>query len=412
MRVLIIGAGLGGVCLAHGLIRAGIDVQLFERNLSSADQPASYGIHLNAHGLRALHACLPAENWQHLVSAAIPARDIIRFWDPSLRLLAVHDRETPENASDPITRRRGVSRDALRDALLVGLNREARNDSDVIQWGKTFTRYESGSGGKVHVHFADDSEAIGDLLVGADGSNSRVRKQRLPELERIELGISNIAGRLPLTAELASHLPPTLIDGSVNNLVPSGPGWMFVSTWRADQATADARYLIWAWVGSQSSYPAQLDQLSSTQLRDHVLARIADWAPEIRSAVANTDPSTVARVPLRTMPQLGTWPSNQVTLLGDAIHNMTPMAGIGANTALRDADELRRALTDDPAVDVAQRVANYERAMRQYANDALHQSTRNARSAATESRAPRLAFRALLRVAEAVPYAKALIFRA
>ena len=38
------------------------------------------------------------------------------------------------------------------------------------------------------------------------------------------------------------------------------------------------------------------------------------------------------------------WPTGPVTLLGDAIHNMTPMAGIGANTALRDADLLRRNL--------------------------------------------------------------------
>jgi 2-polyprenyl-6-methoxyphenol hydroxylase-like FAD-dependent oxidoreductase len=45
MKVLIAGAGLGGLCLTHGLRRAGLEVQVMERRPSPADQPASYGIH-------------------------------------------------------------------------------------------------------------------------------------------------------------------------------------------------------------------------------------------------------------------------------------------------------------------------------------------------------------------------------
>jgi len=70
----------------------------------------------------------------------------------------------------------------------------------------------------------------GDLLVGADGSNSWIRAQRLPGVDRLDLGILNIAGRVPLTPDLAGQLPPAQIDGSVNNVVPTGPGWMFAFT--------------------------------------------------------------------------------------------------------------------------------------------------------------------------------------
>ena len=135
MKVLIAGAGLGGLCLAHGLRQAGADVQVLERRPSPADQPASYGIHLNQDGLAALHACLPPSNWAQLDAAAPPAPDVVRFWDQRLRVLTEVDHEPAGRAPDPITRRRAVSRAALRDALLTGLNTQTSDPADVIQWG-------------------------------------------------------------------------------------------------------------------------------------------------------------------------------------------------------------------------------------------------------------------------------------
>jgi 2-polyprenyl-6-methoxyphenol hydroxylase-like FAD-dependent oxidoreductase len=112
------------------------------------------------------------------------------------------------------------------------------------------------------------------------------------------------------------------------------------------------------------------------------------------------------------MPQLNPWTPSDVTLLGDAIHNMTPMAGIGANTALRDADQLRQALLAPGPDDLTARVGAYEDQMRGYANQALALSTRNARNAASPSRLPRIAFRSALRIAEAVPPARRRLFGA
>jgi 2-polyprenyl-6-methoxyphenol hydroxylase-like FAD-dependent oxidoreductase len=411
MKVVIAGAGLGGLCLAHGLRQAGVDVQVLERRPTPADQPSSYGIHLNADGLAALHACLPAANWEQLAASAVPARDIVRFYDQQLKTLAVLDREAPGSTADPITRRRAISRGALRDALLLGLNTQTRDAADVVQWGRAFAAFEPAPGGRVTVGSADGSQVTADLLVGADGSNSRVRGQRLPGLDRQELGILNIAGRVPLTPELAAQVPAALVDGAVNNVVPAGPGWMFVSTWQAGRPDAAAQYFaVWAWAAARASYPAGIDNFTPGQLRDLVSGRISGWSPALRQLVAATDPVTVSAVPLRTMPALDAWRPSNVTLLGDAIHNMTPMAGIGANTALRDADHLRRALTAPGAADTAGRVGAYEEQMRGYANQALALSTRNARNAASADRLPRLAFRTVLRIAEAVPPVKRKMF--
>lgn len=84
--------------------------------------------------------------------------------------------------------------------------------------------------------------------------------------------------------------------------------------------------------------------MTSDQLRDLVLARTDGWADALRTVVADSEPRSVGPVPLRSMPKLDPWTPSNVTLIGDAIHSMTPMAGVGANTALRDAEHLRAAL--------------------------------------------------------------------
>jgi 2-polyprenyl-6-methoxyphenol hydroxylase-like FAD-dependent oxidoreductase len=325
------------------------------------------------------------------------------------------DRETPAITDDPVTRRRGIRRDALRDALLHGLD-NSPHAAGVVHWDKTFTHYDLLPDDSVRVWFADDTHTDGDLLVGADGSNSRVRHQRLPDLERLDLGIVNIAGSLPLTPELAHLLPDTLTDGSVNNIVSAGPGWMFLATWRTPDtpgpAPMNGDQIVWAWAALRSSYPDGVEQLSGHELGTLVADRIRGWAPVMQRIVTDTDPAMIAPVPLRSMPPLPSWPSTTVTLLGDAIHNMTPMGGVGANTALRDAEALRAALIEGASRPdkISEAVAAYEQRMRTYANDALSLSTRNARNAASEARLPRITFRLLLRLAEAFPSIKRAMF--
>jgi 2-polyprenyl-6-methoxyphenol hydroxylase-like FAD-dependent oxidoreductase len=112
------------------------------------------------------------------------------------------------------------------------------------------------------------------------------------------------------------------------------------------------------------------------------------------------------------MPKLTGWPASNVTLLGDAVHNMTPMAGIGANTALRDAAVLRRVLVEVAAGrrELVAAVAEYEEEMRGYANKAVGLSLDNARRAVSDARLPRVAFRTVLRAAQAVPPLKRAMF--
>ena len=413
MRVLIIGAGLGGLTLLHGLRGAGVDARVYERTPLHGVQPASYGIHLNADGLAALHASLPATSWAMIDAAGVPAPNIIRFREPSLRTISTLDKRFPEHATDPVTQRRAISRGKLRNALLHATEASSAGEP-LVHWGARFTHYETGPAG-IRAHFDDGSHADGDLLVGADGSNSKVRSQRLPHIQRHELGITNIAGRVPLSGAVAAALPADLTDGGINNIVPPGSGWMFLSTWDtgdpdiADVSGGATRYVIWAWAGASSSYPGDLASLAGTGLKRLVQQRTRSWAQPLQILLDQTDPGTVTTVPLRSMPRLPPWEPSPITLLGDAIHNMTPMAGIGANTALRDADQLRLALTSGRGT-VTSAVGEYETAMRGYANQALALSTRNATNATLATRANRTAFRTLLRIGNVVPALKGKMF--
>ena len=196
---------------------------------------------------------------------------------------------------------------------------------------------------------------------------------------------------------------------------------MFVSVWRAPVDTSVAAsqvqvdtYVVWAYVAATTCYPANLSQMTPAELCDVVRSRTATWHPGIRSLINHSEMGSVNLIALRTMPHLSAWSPSRVTLLGDAIHNMTPMAGVGANTALRDAHVLTGALTAASKGDggLVTAVAGYEQQMRAYANAAVAQSARNARNAVDPSRFKRRTFRAVLRAAQAIPALKAVVFPA
>ena len=130
-EVLIVGGGIGGLCLAHGLRRAGIPVTVFERTTERTEWLQGYRIHINPHGSSALHACLPPENWQQFVDT-VSKEDGggFAFVTEQGKTLLEFGPEAINPSPDPALRHYGVSRIKLRDALLSGLD-------DVVRLGKS-----------------------------------------------------------------------------------------------------------------------------------------------------------------------------------------------------------------------------------------------------------------------------------
>ncbi|WP_431874935.1 FAD-dependent oxidoreductase [Micromonospora marina] len=408
LQVMIIGGGIGGLCLAQGLRRAGVAVTVHERTRARTDWLQGYRIHINPDGSRALRACLPPANWQAFLDTVSVDGGGFAFTTEQLtdlvRLTA--DEITP--TGDPDGRHYGVSRISLREVLLTGLD-------DVIHLGREFTRYERTADGRVVAHFADGGSAEADVLVGADGANSRVRRQLLPHARRIDTGIVAIAGKRRLDGATL----PRALTHDTNLVIPRDRGSLFTAVWHPDRRAVvpagdaprefllddAAPFVLWGYSDAATAFPAGVESLSGADLQRLVLARTGGWAPALRDLIDGSDPGTVNALRVRSATPVDAWPTTSVTLLGDAIHNMTPMAGIGANTALRDAELLCRRLAEVDAGGAALLPAlrDYERRMLDYGFAAVRQSLRNARQAGSDSRLGRAAFRAMMRLTGAVP---------
>jgi len=163
LPVVIIGGGVGGLCLAQGLRKTGISAAVYERDESPKFRDQGYRISLKAAGAGALAECLPANLFDLAVATSIRTAARMVFLDEQLR--PKFERPLHHDPLGPGGF--GVNRLTLREILLAGLD---------VRFGKTCTGYSAAPEGRVIAHFTDGTSAGGDLLVGADGTGSAVRR--------------------------------------------------------------------------------------------------------------------------------------------------------------------------------------------------------------------------------------------
>src|SRR6185312_16168349 len=164
---------------------------------------------------------------------------------------------------------------------------------------------------------------------------------------------------------------------------------------------------IWA---SADKFPQNFKELSGPELLAMTQRLTASWHPHWRQLLEQSDPTSVFPVVIRTPVPLPAWAPSNVTLLGDAIHTMTPGRGVGANTALRDAVLLTRHLVAvrDGRRELLQSIGAYEEKMRRYGYEAVLKSRQqmDGRSATHKPVIGRLllaAQRAVMRTINATP---------
>jgi 2-polyprenyl-6-methoxyphenol hydroxylase-like FAD-dependent oxidoreductase len=389
-RVLVIGAGTGGLALAHGLVRAGIDVRVFERDVLRTDGLHGYRVGIDPDGSRALHALLPPDLYDTFVATCARAPRWFNMLTEQLReVLAL---EIPVEA-DPVESEKSVSRMTLRQVLMTGIE-------DVISFGKEFTGFDRHADGTITAHFADGSSATGDLLVGADGAGSRVRRQYLPQAQQEETGIIAIAGKLPITEESAALVPRRVFQGISMIQAPKGYFCILhvmefkwdragkikngigasdaelIKVWPGLQFDNTRDYINWGFSASADKFPADVMERRGDDLARLVREMTPDWHPNLQRLFELTDPSTCFPVNIKTSVPVDPWPASNITLIGDAIHTMTPGRGVGANTALRDAVLLCARIIDvaNGRLDIVEAVNRYETKMIKYGFDAVLKS--------------------------------------
>ena len=352
-QVAVIGAGPAGLMTAVLLQQRGAAVTVYEREAGPEARiwGGTLDIHRNS-GQRALEAAgLLAQFYQ----LARPTAE--RMAAPDGTLL---EDEPVEEAT--AYWRPEIDRPDLRRLLLGALQ------PGTVRWGQSFERLDEQPDGRLALHFADQPPQMADVVIGANGGRSRVRRYTTGTEPRYS-GTVYVQGDLYDPATTAPALA-ALVNGG--NLMVLGERNFFASHTKAD-GTLEVGISFRVpenWMAAHGIGGEQPETV-----RELLRTTLADWAPLFQEGFAAIGEWRV--LPLYFVPLVAGRPVKQlVTLVGDAAHLMPPFAGVGVNTGLLDALHLAEALTSPAHADLGAAIAAYERTMYEYAHVAQEMSGR------------------------------------
>jgi 2-polyprenyl-6-methoxyphenol hydroxylase-like FAD-dependent oxidoreductase len=335
---LVIGGGIAGPVAATALGMAGIDATVYEAR--PADPASANGIGgslaLEPNGLAALSIVGAAEAVR---AAASPITHSM------MSIASKPGRELPGRNEFPprLLIDRGVLHRILRD--------RAEQAGMQIHDGKKLMRVDEHPDG-VTAHFADGTSASADVLVGADGVHSTVRRIIDPDAPTARylnmLGFEGLVDDAPDTASLE-------------------PGSMTFAFGKR------AYYLYWKRPDGRIGWGANLPSPQHMSLKEARAVPSADWLHRLRIAYANdvpgarlaaetTSDSLQVAGALHIMPPVPHWHRDRMVLVGDAVHAPSNSTGQGASLAIESAIQLARCLRDIP--DVSSAFDAYERLRR------------------------------------------------
>lgn len=332
MHVLIAGAGLGGLCAALALLSRGIDVEVYEQAAELKEVGA--GVQISANGTGVLFALGLEDPVRHWGVRAVDKE--IRLWNTG-QVWSLFNRDGNAAAKAPIAERYTYPMFMLHrgdlHAMLVDAVQKLKPSA--IHLGHRAVDFAE-RGERVEIRFDGHPPATGDILVGADGLHSVVRKQlfgaavarftgqvawrglvpmeQLPEHQRRLVGTNWIGPRAHVTCYPVHR-------GEIFNFV----GQVDRTDWSAEG---------WFHEGS----------------KDECHADFPGWHPEVKMMIDGS--IRLFKWGLFLREPLARWSSDRVTLLGDACHATLPYLGQGANMALEDGYVLARCLAqwqEDPA---------------------------------------------------------------
>ena len=308
ISTLIVGGGIGGLSLARELAVRGLPATVLEK--AARLNPVGAGIIMNPNAMRVLErnglaGALRPNAWPYLMRETRDRRG---------RLLAVRDYR-PLYDSGKLSTGTLVHRSHLLEVLRDGVPREA------VRFGVAITKVELNAGG-VRVETEDGGAFEGDILVGADGIHSQVRRHVLGEIQPLYMGyrshrlvVDNVAGIRNFT-EFLGH-------GQRIGLVP----------------VSESRLYVWTTFNSPRGRPPLLD--SADRFRElfgqFSDGRVKQVLLQVRS------PDEIISTEIEEI-RLDSWGQGRAVLLGDAVHAMTPNIGQGAGMAMEDAAVLAEEL--------------------------------------------------------------------
>jgi 6-hydroxynicotinate 3-monooxygenase len=311
-RIAVIGAGLGGATVAAWLQREGFAVRVYEQARSF--ERIGAGIHVSANVLRILRR-LDAEHRLNQIGIH-PDTFTSRKWDSGevLFVLPLGHTGAQKYGASYITVHRYDLHAAILEKVAVGTIAFGRRLTDVKQDGDV-----------VQLSFADGSEVEADVVIGADGVNSKVREAVVgPRQSRFTGAIAHRA-----------IYPSTLLGGMhVRNCTKWWGPSSHILIYYIEQ-TRNEIYLV-------TSAKGEWHSKASWEFcpREEVLSAFAGFHPEVRTVIETAPQLT--KWPILDLAPIDTWSKGRLVLLGDACHAMMPYMASGAAMAMEDAAVLGR----------------------------------------------------------------------
>lgn len=333
-HVAIIGAGIGGVALAVACLHRGIPFTLYERDNSFSDRSQGYGLTLQQAskamkglGITSLNqGVVSTKHVVHNPDGKVVGEWGMRKWLPS------------DSKSSKKNTNIHISRQALRLALLEQLT------ENTVKWGHQLIDFKESENNGIDIRFQVNDEikhAKTDLLVGADGIRSSVRRLLIGE-EITPLRYLNcivILGICPLNA--IENMDSPLLDSATVFQTANGNERIYMMPY-------DSNSIMW-----QLSFPMleneakELSAKGPKFLKEEACKR-TQWHAPIPQILAATLEAQISGYPVydRELLSLDLLSRGKnITLIGDAAHPMSPFKGQGANQALLDALTLAREIT-------------------------------------------------------------------
>jgi len=338
--IAIIGAGPGGLLCARMLQQHGVDVTVYDADASADARDA--GGSLDLHADAGQIALADAGLFDAFMAVARLADQAKHAMDKHANLRGSFVPDDEDTAAPEI------DRGQLRALIAAHVRPEA------VRWGHRLTRATPVTGGRHRLDFANGVTAEADLVIGADGIWSQVRRlltDAVPQYSGVsflDVRYADADRRHPALAEVVGrgHLFARGDDGNAIILQRNSNG--VIRGYVAMRADAD-----WA-----ARAGVRVDDLPA--LHAYLLDRFAGWSPRLTAFLTDSDEYVERAIWFLPAPLL--WePTPGVTLLGDAAHGMGPFGGHGVNLALLDAVELAHAIAQRPTLDAA--VRHYEPAM-------------------------------------------------
>ncbi len=312
-RVMVAGAGIGGLTAAISLRRAGFEVAVFER--AYALEAVGAGLLLAANAVKALGK-LGLSDALRGIGVPAAAGSVLSWRGEVLFELDASELSKRVGADTS-----GVHRADLQEVLL----REAGEAGAVVRTGKELAGFEQ-AGDVVRASFADGTEESGAVLVGADGLRSRVRA-------------SLFGDERPRYAGYTAWRGVAVPEG---DLVPVGGGFESWGRGRRFGCAHVGGGRVY-WFATMNAPEGGNDGPAGP--RAALLGTFRGWHEPVEALIQSTDEDAILRTDIYDRDPLGeTWGEGRVTLLGDAAHPMTPNLGQGACQAIEDAVVLARCL--------------------------------------------------------------------